>query len=232
MIRILIPVFLVLLIYAPYFYVRYVYQSNNKTLKLMPFDGQEFAKKILKENNLNDIKINPQDQSLQNFYDPINRSIGIEKKLLENRSLTSISIIAHEVGHAIQHKENYEPLETRHILLEKTAIFRTFGSIIITLGIGPIFALTQSVQLTLIATVIALLFFCIEIFINIFTLKCEYDASFNRAMPILENNIPVEYLDSCKQVLNAAALTYVANSIQKVISLRNLFYIFLRFIKR
>lgn len=232
MIRILIPVFLVLLIYAPYFYVRYVYQSNNKTLKLMPFDGQEFAKKILKDHNLDEIKINPQDQSLQNFYDPMNRSIGIEKKLLENRSLTSISIIAHEVGHAIQHKENYEPLETRHILLEKTAIFRTFGSIIITLGIGPIFALTQSVQLTLIATVIALLFFCIEIFINIFTLKCEYDASFNRAMPILEKNIPVEYLDSCKQILNAAALTYVANSIQKVISLRNLFYIFLRFIKR
>lgn len=232
MLRIIIPVILVLLIYAPYFYVRYVYQSNNKTLKLMPFDGREFAKKILKENNLNDIKINPQDQSLKNFYDPINRSIGIEKKLLENRSLTSISIIAHEVGHAIQHKENYEPLETRHILLEKTSIFRTFGSIIITLGIGPIFALTQSVQLTLIAIIIALLFFCIEIFINIFTLKCEYDASFNRAMPILEKNIPVEYLDSCKQVLNAAALTYVANSIQKVISLRNLFYIFLRFIKR
>ena len=232
MVRILIPVLLVLLIYAPYFYVRYVYQSNNKTLKLMPFDGREFAKKILKENNLNDIKINPQDQSLQNFYDPINRSIGIEKKLLENRSLTSISIIAHEVGHAIQHKENYQPLLTRHILLEKSNIFRSIGSSIVTLGLGPIFAFTQSIYLTLIASLVALLFFCFEIFINIFTLRCEYDASFNRAMPLLKKYIPKEYMDACKQVLNAAALTYIANSILRIISFRNFFYIFIRLLKK
>ena len=176
--------------------------------------------------------IEPQKVSLQNFYNPRNKSIGIESELLNKKSLTALSIIAHEVGHAIQHKENYKPLIQRHDLLEKTVVFRTIGSSIVTLGVGPIFAFTQSFPLTLIATIIALLFFCIEIFINLFTLKCEYDASFNRAIPILKDNVPSEYIDQCKKVLNSAALTYVANSIVRVLSLRNFFFIFLRLIKR
>ena len=120
----------------------------------------------------------------------------------------------------------------RHELLKKTLVFRTIGSSIVTFGVGPIFAFTHSFSLTLIATVIALIFFCIEIFINLFTLKCEYDASFNRAIPILKKYVPKEYMDQCKRVLNAAALTYVANSIIRVLSLRNFFFIFLRLIKR
>lgn len=232
MIKLLIPLFLIFLIYFPYLYVRYIYQNYNKSLELMPFNGKEFADKILNDQGLKEIKVEPQNVSLQNFYNPTNKSIGIEDELLNKKSLTSLSIIAHEVGHAIQHKENYKPLIQRHDLLEKTVIFRTIGSSIVTLGVGPIFAFTHSLSLTLIATVIALLFFCIEIFINLFTLKCEYDASFKRAMPILKENVPEEYIEQCKRVLNAAALTYVANSIIRVLSLRNFFFIFLRLIKR
>ena len=232
MIKILFPLFLIFLIYFPYFYVRFIYQNYNKTLDLMPFKGREFADKILNDQGLKEVKIEPQKVSLQNFYNPRNKSIGIESELLNKKSLTALSIIAHEVGHAIQHKENYKPLTQRHNLLEKTVVFRTIGSSIVTLGVGPIFAFTNSLSLTLIATVIALLCFCIEIFINLFTLRCEYDASFNRAMPILKENVPSEYINQCKSVLNAAALTYIANSIIRVLSLRNLFFIFLRLIKR
>ncbi len=232
MIKILFPLILIFLIYFPYIYVRYTYQNNNKSLDLMPFNGKEFADKILNEQGLKDVQIEPQKATMQNFYNPGNKSIGIESDLLNKKSLTALSIITHEVGHAIQHKENYKPLTQRHNLLEKTVVFRTIGSSIVTLGVGPIFAFTNSLSLTLIATVIALLFFCIEIFINLFTLRCEYDASFNRAMPILKENVPSEYINQCKSVLNAAALTYIANSIIRVLSLRNLFFIFLRLIKR
>lgn len=232
MIKILLPSLIIFLIYFPYFYVRYIYQNYNKSLELMPFNGREFANKILNDQGLKEVQIEPQQVSLQNFYNPGKKSIGIEDDLLNKKSLTALSIIAHEVGHAIQHKENYKPLIQRHDLLEKTVVFRTIGSSIVTLGVAPIFAFTHSFSLTLIATVIALLFFCIEIFINLFTLKCEYDASFNRAMPILKKNVPEEYMDQCKKVLNAAALTYVANSIIRVLSLRNFFYIFLRLLKR
>ena len=232
MIKILLPLFIIFLIYFPYFYVRYIYQNYNKSLELMPFNGKEFADKILNDQGLKEVQIEHQKVSLQNFYNPENKSIGIEDDLLNKKSLTALSIIAHEVGHAIQHKENYKPLIQRHNLLEKTVVFRTIGSSIVTLGVGPIFAFTHSFSLTLIATVVALLFFCIEIFINLFTLNCEYDASFNRAMPILKDNVPEEYIDQCKRVLNAAALTYVANSIIRVLSLRNFFFIFLRLLKR
>ena len=232
MIKILLPLLLIFLIYFPYIYVRYIYQNYNKSLDLMPFNGKEFADKILNEQGLKYVQIEPQKANMQNFYNPGYKSIGIESDLLNKKSLTALSIIAHEVGHAIQHKENYKPLIQRHDLLEKTVVFRTIGSSIVTLGVGPLFAFTQSFPLTLIATIIALLFFCIEIFINLFTLKCEYDASFNRAMPILKENVPEEYIDQCKRVLNAAALTYVANSIIRVLSLRNFFFIFLRLLKR
>lgn len=232
MIKVLLPIVLVILIYFPYFYVRYTYQNYNKSLELMPFNGREFVDKILNDVGLKEVQIAPQKDSLQNYYNPKNKSIGIEEELLNKKSLTALSIIAHEVGHAIQHKENYKPLMQRHDLLEKTVVFRTIGSSIVTLGIGPIFAFTHSFSLTLIATVVALLFFCMEIFVNLLTLKCEYDASFNRAIPILKKYVPSEYIDQCKRVLNAAALTYVANSIIRVLSLRNFFFIFLRLLKR
>ena len=232
MFRVLLPFILVFLIYFPYLYVRYIYKNYNKPLELMPFNGREFADKILNDQGLKEVQIESQKGSLQNFYNPENKLIGIEDDLLNKKSLTALSIISHEVGHAIQHKENYKPLMHRHELLKKTLVFRTIGSSIVMFGVGPIFAFTHSFSLTLIATVIALIFFCIEIFINLFTLKCEYDASFNRAIPILKKYVPKEYMDQCKRVLNAAALTYVANSIIRVLSLRNFFFIFLRLIKR
>jgi len=128
----------------------------------MPFNGKEFADKILNDQGLKEVLIEPQKVSLQNFYNPENKSIGIEDDLLNKKSLTALSIIAHEVGHAIQHKENYKPLIQRHDLLEKTVVFRTIGSSIVTLGVGPIFAFTHSFSLTLIATVVALLFFVLR----------------------------------------------------------------------
>ena len=153
------PLLLIFLIYFPYIYVRYIYQNYNKSLDLMPFNGREFADKILNKQGLKEVKIEPQMVSLQNFYNPRNKTIGIESQLLNKKSLTALSIIAHEVGHAMQDKENYKPLIQRHDLLEKTVFFRTIGSSIVTLGVGPIFAFTHSLPLALIATVIALLFF-------------------------------------------------------------------------
>ena len=150
------------LIYFPYIYVRYTYQNYNKSLDLMPFKGREFADKILNDQGLKEVQIEPQKVSLQNFYNPRNKSIGIENELLNKKSLTALSIIAHEVGHAIQHKENYKPLTQRHNLLEKTVVFRTIGSSIVTLGVGPIFAFTNSFSLTLVATIIGLFFFALR----------------------------------------------------------------------
>ena len=85
MFRVLLPFILVFLIYFPYLYVRYIYKNYNKPLELMPFNGREFADKILNDQGLKEVQIESQKGSLQNFYNPENKLIGIEDDLLNKK---------------------------------------------------------------------------------------------------------------------------------------------------
>ena len=210
-------IFLFILFVAPIIWYNYVFKKNDKTLINMPFNGFEFGRELLQEHNLNDVKI--ESTKLGDHYDLINKKVMVLEDRLEKKSLTSITIICHEIAHAIQHKENYKPLKRRNIIIKSTAWITQLGSGILLIGFPIIFA-TGSYGFIKICLAVAGLSLLISALIHIITLDVEIDASFNKAYPIIKQKVPAEYHQACRSILLAAALTYVIGVFRSFFSLR------------
>ncbi len=209
-------IFLLLSVF-PMLWLNYVFNKNDKILINMPFNGQEFGNLILEEKGLNNVLI--EETSVGDHYDLNEKKVKVLNDRLNKKSLTSISIICHEIGHAIQHQENYKPLKNRTIIVKSTAWITQIGNSILLIGIPFIFA-TGATSLIKTSLIIVLISLIIGVFIHIITLDVEFDASFNRAMPIIKEKIPEEYHNACRSVLLAAVFTYVVGTIRNFISLR------------
>ena len=208
---------LIFLFFAPVIWLNYVFKKNDKILINMPFNGLEFGNNILNELGLNNVKI---EQSLiGDHYDLLEKKVKVSESRLSKKSLTAISVVCHEIGHAIQHNENYKPLEQRTKIVKNTAWISQLGSGLLLMGFPTIFA-TGSFSLMKICLVFVLISLFIGIIVHLVTLEVEFDASFKRALPIIKEKVPKEYHDACHSVLKAAALTYVIGVIRNFVSLR------------
>ncbi|MDC1111930.1 zinc metallopeptidase [Alphaproteobacteria bacterium] len=202
---------------APVIWLNYVFRKNDQILINMPFTGLEFGKLILKDYGLTEVKI---EKSLSvDHYDLLEKKVKVTQERLSKKSLTAISIVCHEIGHAIQHKEKYKALEQRTSLVKNTAWISQIGSSILLIGIPTILA-TGYYPLIKVCLLLALLSLLIGIIVHLITLEVELDASFNKALPILIEKVPPEYHDSCKSILRAAAFTYVIGVVRNFVSLR------------
>ena len=214
---ILYLIFLFILFVAPIIWYNYIFKKNDKVLINMPFTGFEFGRELLQEHNLNDVQI--EATKLGDHYDLINKKVMVLEDRLGKKSLTSITIICHEIAHAIQHKENYKPLKRRNVIIRNTSWITQLGSGILLIGFPIIFA-TGSYGFIKICLAIAAFSLLISALIHIITLDVEIDASFNKAYPIIKQKVPAEYHEACRSILLAAALTYVIGVFRSFFSLR------------
>ncbi len=214
---ILYLIFLFILFIAPIIWYNYIFKKNDKVLINMPFTGFEFGRELLQEHNLNDVQI--EGTKLGDHYDLINKKVMVLEDRLGKKSLTSITIICHEIAHAIQHKENYKPLKRRNVIIRNTSWITQLGSGILLIGFPIIFA-TGSYGFIKICLAIAAFSLLISALIHIITLDVEIDASFNKAYPIIKQKVPAEYHEACRSILLAAALTYVIGVFRSFFSLR------------
>ena len=111
-------ILLILLSIIPIIWSNYIFNKYDKIIPDMPFDGNEFGKILIKEFKLNDVRI--EETSMGDHYDLDQKKVKVNDGRLSKRSLTSISVICHEIGHAIQHSQNYSPLIKRTILVKNT----------------------------------------------------------------------------------------------------------------
>lgn len=195
----------------------------------MPFTGNQLGQKLLKENKLENVLIEPIKQI--DHYNPLEKKIHISEDKLHKKSITSIAVVAHEIGHAIQDKENYKPLLLRQKLIEKTLIFQRIGSFLLVIGLPSIFAITKSPLITFIAAIIIMGCLSTNVLIHLITLPVEFDASFKRALPILQKYVPQENMRQCRSVLRAAAFTYLAQSIVSIFRLKVILFSFINILK-
>ena len=201
----------------PMAWLNYVFKKNDGILINMPFTGLEFGVTILNEIGLNDVKI---EKSLTvDHYDLSEKKVKVTEDRLSKKSLTAISIVCHEIGHAIQHKQKYKPLERRTTLVKNTAWISHLGSGLLMVGIPAILA-TGSYNLIKVCLLLVLLSLLIGVIVHLITLEVELDASFNKALPIIKEKVPSEYHDACESILKAAAFTYVIGVVRNFVSLR------------
>ena len=212
--------FLILLIFIiliPIVWANYVFKKNDKILPNMPFDGYEFGEQLIKELKLGNVRI--EKTLIGDHYDLDEKKVKVHEDRFQRKSLTSLSVICHEIGHAIQHAQNYTPLVTRTKLVKNTQWINKLSMAIIYIGLPTIIA-TGLLTLIKFCALILLLSTLIGVIIHLITLEVELDASFNRAYPIIKKKIPKIYHDSCRSVLRAAAFTYVIGVFKNLISLR------------
>ena len=216
-------------LFLPSIWVDYVLRKNNNPLPDMPFTGKELGLKILQENKLENVLIEPIKQI--DHYNPLEKKVNISEDKLYKKSITSIAVVAHEIGHAIQDKENYKPLLLRQKLIEKTIIFQRLGSFLLIIGLPSIFAITKSPFITFLAAIIIMGCLSTNVLIHLITLPVEFDASFKRALPILQKYVPKQNMRQCRSVLRAAAFTYLAQSIVSIFRLKVILFSFINILK-
>ncbi|WP_027398250.1 zinc metallopeptidase [Anaerovorax odorimutans] len=185
-------------------YAKYARVRNRKGMT-----GAQAARKILDMNGLRDVSIEITQRELSDHYDPRNRVMRLSPKVYNEPSIASISIAAHESGHAIQHAKSYKPLVIRNSIAPVVSVASNLSWPIIIIGFLIIGAGNRTSG-TLVFDIGILLFTTAVIFQAI-TLPVEFDAS-KRAIDQM-NSLGIIYLEessSAKKVLSAAALTYVA----------------------
>ena len=179
------------------------YEKYSKIGSSTNLSGAEVAREILDRNGLNYVKINMVDGKLSDHYDPRDKTLNLSRDVYYKNSIASVSIAAHEVGHAIQDSVEYVPLRVRAALVPLANLGTQLSFFLIILGFF------FSVFFTKLG--IALFFFAV--LFQIVTLPVEFNAS-NRAKKELANGIiSDEDLTGTRKVLSAAALTYVASTI-------------------
>ena len=211
-------------VYAvPGLWVNYTLNKYDDALPNMPFTAKEFGLNLLKEQNLDEVNI--EDTKIGDHYDTGSKTVRVKPDRLDKKSITSITVMCHEIGHAIQHKENYPPLIRRQKIISKTEWLNKLSSLLLYAGIPTILA-TGAIPFIRVCVIIIFVSILINVVSHLITLDVELDASFKRAMPILENKIPREYHSSCKSILRVCAFTYVIGSLTTILNARKIWFLF------
>lgn len=184
------------------------YNKYSEVRTINGYSGQQIARMMLDAAGLFDVKIDVVNSRLGDHYDPSSRILRLSPEVYSGGTISSAGIAAHEVGHAIQHKERYAPLVIRNSIVPVVNIGSNISWVLFLAGL-----LLGFKELT---TLGILLFSGVVIF-QLITLPVEFDAS-NRALNILQAR-GILYGDetrNAKKVLNAAAMTYVAATLMAI----------------
>ncbi len=210
-------ILVIVILFGPSFWVKMAMARHAKDRTDYPGTGGEFARHILDQLSLPDVKVESTDMG--DHYDPMDKAVRLSRKNYEGKSLTAVAVAAHEVGHAIQDRDGYKPFKQR-MTLAKTERFMIMGMQALSLvPIGA--AMFQGMpRLALFSLVFMLLTALLSFILRLLNLRVEYDASFAKALPILESGyVPAEDVPAARSVLRAAALTYLSGALMSVLRL-------------
>ncbi len=176
--------------------------------------GFEVARKILDCNGLDNIHIVETRGELSDHYDPTRKVVRLSHEIFHGTSVASVSVAAHEVGHAIQDKENYTFMRIRSFLAPIVS-FITYAGYFVSI-ISLLAGITGYIKVGIFLILVALIF-------QLVTLPVEFNASSRAKKQLQElgltNNSEDEQVN---QMLSAAAMTYVASVISSIINLLRL----------
>lgn len=219
MIAIIISVLLLfVVIYGPQYWVSHVLRYYSAEQEHYPGNGGELAEHLIKVLGLEGVTV--EQTTHGDHYDPIDKAVRLSEQNMQGKSLTAITIAAHEVGHAIQHQQGYAPFKMRQKLVVFANAAEKLGALM--MFAVPVLALiTRSPPVGLTMLAIGLGSMLVGTIVHLVTLPVELDASFKRALPILLSG---EYISEfehkhASRILTAAALTYVSASLASLLNL-------------
>ena len=189
------------------------YASTRRIRTNKGMTGASIARKILDSNGLSNVTVREVSGELSDHYDPRSKVLRLSEDVYRGTSITSISVAAHECGHAIQHDHGYVPLNIRSSLVPVVNFASNMSWIFIMLGF-----VTRGIFLKL-----GIILFSASVLFQIVTLPVEFNAS-SRALTQLRTLGIVDDREvrQSRKVLQAAALTYVAAAVTAILQLLRL----------
>jgi Zn-dependent membrane protease YugP len=202
---------LILSLYAQ-FKVKSTFNKYSKVRSSRGMSGAEVANTILRRNGMaSTVSIEPIRGSLTDHYDPTVKALRLSEPVYGSNSISAIGVAAHEVGHAIQHQQQYGPLTLRHKLVPVTNFASSASFPILLVGF-----IINSLDLVM----IGILLFSAVVLFHVVTLPVELNASRRAVVQLSEAGIiNSSEVPMVKKVLGAAALTYLAATLAAIANL-------------
>ncbi len=199
-------------IYLPQWWVQHVLaRYNRKPEANFPGTGGELARHLLERFGLDSVRVETTETG--DHYDPNARCVRLTRDKFEGQTLTAITVAAHECGHALQHA-GQEPLFRLRSRLAASAVWAgRIGSLL--LFAAPFLAFAARAPSPALASILGgFLIMGFGLLVQLVTLPVELDASFRKALPLLEAGyLTSDQVPAARRILRAAALTYVAASL-------------------
>ncbi|MGI9433746.1 MAG: zinc metallopeptidase [Geminicoccaceae bacterium] len=207
---------LLLICFGPMAWANLVLKRHASERSDFPGTGGELARHLLDLAGLQHVGL--ETTATGDHYSPKEKVVRLTKDRHDGRSLTAVAVAAHEVSHALQDRDGYRPLKWRTHL----AVIGSWGERIAhVLLIASPASLLASPRLAMLQIAFGITLMLGRVVLHLMTLPVEFDASFKRALPILEggNYLKKEDLAGAKAILRACAWTYVAGALFSVIDI-------------
>jgi len=207
-------------VFLPSLWVKRVLQRYSKPVDRYREQGTgaELARHLLDKFDLGSVKV--EETEIGDHYDPEAKAVRLTPDKFSGCSLTAVTVAAHEVGHAIQDARGEALFNTRQRLVKAAVKGERVASVL--LIAAPVFlVLTRIPQASALMLLIAVGSMALGTLVHLVTLPVELDASYGKALPMLQAGNYLHEGDQrhARRILKAAALTYVAGSLASLLNL-------------
>ena len=217
----IVAVFIVLVlvvVFGPGIWVQRVLDRYSVPANRYSGTGGQLARNLLDKHGLQTVAVEATDQG--DHYDPEAKAVRLTEEKFNGHSLTAITVAAHEVGHALQDRDGYAPLKLRTRLVKATRGVEKIGAGV--LMVSPFLGIvTRAPVVGLLTFAAGMLTLGTAAVIHFITLPTEFNASFARALPLLDKHRILRQTDRphAHKLLTAAALTYVSASLMSLLNI-------------
>ena len=215
---ILVAIPSMILMGAASWYVRHANTKWSQIRASSGLTGAQAAQRLISTGNLYGVQVQGTPGELTDHYDPRNKTLFLSNGVANVPSVAAVAIAAHELGHAMQDADEYFPMKVRSALVPVVNIGSNLGWFLIIIGL-----VLNFIQLAWIGVFV----FAGGALFALATLPVEFNASARAKQLLAQTGIiqTDEEIRGVNQVLNAAALTYVAGLLTAILQL--LYYVFL-----
>jgi hypothetical protein len=180
--------------------------------------GAQVARAIADHHGLQHVPVEPSQGHLSDHYDPRVKALRLSPQVYGGNSLAAYAVAAHEVGHAIQDQTRYAPLVVRNLIVMTAGFGSNLGLILFMAGTALAAGASSRFGFGLMIGGIVL--FSLVVFFQLVNLITEFDASARAKAALVDlGYVSRDEMPAVSKVLTAAALTYVAATLQAVLTL-------------
>ncbi|HEY8383704.1 MAG TPA: zinc metallopeptidase [Microvirga sp.] len=211
---------LIALIFGPQLWVRQAMRRHAAERTDFPGTGGELARHLLDLAGLNAV---PVEIAPADHYDPVDKVVRLSPQNYDGRSVTAVAVAAHEVSHALQDADGNRLLAAR-VRLAGTVQRIEIGAAVVLATAPLLMALVKSPALLILQIAVVVALMASRLVVHVLTLPVEFDASFGRALPILERGgyLGEGDLPAARTVLRAAAFTYISGALVTLLDITRL----------